>query len=1127
LSPAYDQLEVSFGTDEVTIYEIDYGVGNYAQEVKSAADDWSLEHRAILTGLNPGTTCQYKIYAMDHRADPLASPNVSVYSGTFAIPPRPTTPPSMLGLAATNITGARASVVWQTDRACTAIVRYRKSGGSEQTRSFPSLSTNHACILDLLEPLTDYTADVTSIDAFNLTNSQSIAFTTTEAAAPSVTITIDPTGEKPISPWIYGVNFYEQMQNAPRNLTLNRAGGNRWTAYNWENNASNAGSDYGPYHSDDYLRGGEIPGEAVRMLVAADRARGNASLITVPLQGYVAADKDGNVNRSDPNHLADRFKQLVYSKGAAFAATPSTADALVYADEFLWALRGMFPGNIYSDPAIPTFVSLDNEPDLWFFTHAEIQSGMPAPDDFIQKSAALSKALKAVDSEVVLFGPVNYGFNGMVNWQGSPGFTSDYWFVDKYLQDMKTASDLAGTRLLDAYDFHWYSEATDNGTRIGSLSGTNLTSSQVEAIVQSPRSLWDPTYVEDSWIAGYLGGPVQILNRMQAKIDAEWPGTKLAITEYENGGDNHIAGAIAEADDLGIFGSRGVYAATFWPTTQHYPFIMAALKMYRDFDDNLGSFGDISIASLSSDTSRVAAYISRDSHQAGRYVIVAINRSTNSQDTAFTGLPISGTARLYRLEGTDPTPFYAGSVPVNLSSWTVALPPLSVSTIEITPTVGGADYASWKSANFTALEQQDASVSGPNGSADGSGVPNLIRYAFDLPSHGPVSHIITPLIASEERTNYLAVRFTRRTQATDLSYRVESSPDLADWETLTELAPGQPSLVTVSDQVPVSTATSRYLRVSVIASGTIFGLNPPATYRYLAIATNVLGNIPEGELAFATTTNLAAPTAINLSHGFVNENQPSGTVVGTLMDTDSDAGDTAVFALVSGAGSADNAAFRIVGHQLQTAASFDYESKNAYTIRLRVTDSGGLSYEQALAIGILDVNEPPVFSGYSLTVARNSAASVWAAKLLARTTDPENATCSLSSVDATSDQGGTITFNGSAVEYTPSAGYTGPDSFSVTISDGSLITTARVSVTVGDPEGSGPTLISIAMVGSDVQLKFSGIPGNRYYIQRSSSLTEPVTWNTLSTIRADSSGIIYYIDTNPPGPSYWRTLNAS
>ena len=224
-------------------------------------------------------------------------------------------------------------------------------------------------------------------------------------------------------------------------------------------------------------------------------------------------------------------------------------------------------------------------------------------------------------------------------------------------------------------------------------------------------------------------------------------------------------------------------------------------------------------------------------------------------------------------------------------------------------------------------------------------------------------------------------------------------------------------------------------------------------------------------------------------------------------------------------GSTDNTSFQIVGNQLQTAASFDFETRNSYSVRILVTDAGGLTFEQAFPISISNVNEPPVFSGYSLTAAKNTLASVLAAKLLAKTTDPEGDTRTISSVGATSDQGGTVTFTGSLVKYTPPSGYTGTDSFSVIFSDGQLTTTGFVTVSVGVPAGSGPALISITTVGSDVQLKFSGIPGHQYDIQRSTSLTSPVTWNTLTTVTANASGFILYTDSSPPSPSYWRTLN--
>src|SRR5437870_1422069 len=87
--------------------------------------------------------------------------------------------------------------------------------------------------------------------------------------AADVTVTIDPTKTKPISPYIYGINFYSGNTGAPPLLTLDRAGGNRWTAYNWETNASNAGSDY-IYNNDNYLSSSTVPAEALRSFIAAD-----------------------------------------------------------------------------------------------------------------------------------------------------------------------------------------------------------------------------------------------------------------------------------------------------------------------------------------------------------------------------------------------------------------------------------------------------------------------------------------------------------------------------------------------------------------------------------------------------------------------------------------------------------------------------------------------------------------------------------------------------------------------------------------------------------------------------------------------------------------------------------------
>lgn len=94
------------------------------------------------------------------------------------------------------------------------------------------------------------------------------------------------------------------------------------------------------------------------------------------------------------------------------------------------------------------------------------------------------------------------------------------------------------------------------------------------------------------------------------------------------------------------------------------------------------------------------------------------------------------------------------------------------------------------------------------------------------------------------------------------------------------------------------------------------------------------------------------PTDITLSDTGIAENQPAGTVVGRFGATDPDIGDSFVYTLVDGAGSDDNASFTIGGDRLRAASSFNVDVKASYSIRVRVTDAGGLSYEKPFTITV-------------------------------------------------------------------------------------------------------------------------------------------------------------------------------
>jgi len=647
------------------------------------------------TGLTNGTKYFYVVSAYNSAGQ---SANSSEVSATPTAPSTPPAVPANLQAAAGN---AQVSLSWTASSGATSYhLKRSTTSGSGYTQIAAPAATSYTDT-GLTNGIA-YFYVVSALNAAGESANSAPATSTPANLAADVTITIDPAKTKLISPYIYGINFYNGVSGAPPLLTFDRAGGNRWTAYNWETNASNAGSDYF-YQNDSYLSSSNVPAEAVRSFVAGDQGAGLASLVTFQLQGYASADESGPVARPFPN--LSRFKQVIEKKSTKdatpFTINPPTTDAYVYIDEFAWALDQKFPGQgIFgaaaglpgTTPAHPTFISLDNEPDLWNSTHEEVQGSTNiSSDNHIAKTVALSKALKDQFPNVVIFGPVNYGFNGIYSWQGEAGagFSSTFWFADKYLAGMKTASTAYGKPLVDVYDFHWYSEATDGTTRVINMNGTSLTDAQVQAIVQSPRSLWDTTFKENSWITNsVLGGPIYILRRLQAKIDAANPGMKIAITEYENGGFNHIAGTIAQADNLGVFGSEGVFAANFWPPGGTYSYALAGFRAFRGFDGASANFGDTSLQTTSSSVKDVVVYASSDSATPGRFVFVAINRSNATKVTAINGQSLTGTAHLYQMTAASSAgqtvvqPVSIGTMPVSGSSLTITLPAYSVTTID-------------------------------------------------------------------------------------------------------------------------------------------------------------------------------------------------------------------------------------------------------------------------------------------------------------------------------------------------------------------------------------------------------------------------------------------------------------
>lgn len=543
-----------------------------------------------------------------------------------------------------------------------------------------------------------------------------IADPSTAPADGPLAFTVDLSRTFPISRYIYGGNFLESSSTyggatPPKEFTLNRMGGNRLTAYNWETNYSNAGNDY-EFHNDEFLSESTTPGDAVRSRASFAFDRGMAFMATVPMIGYVAADKcQCNVGTSDADRdrrLAAHFRVSKAFKGAPLSTSPNANDGVVAQDEFVQWFESKFPGRS-THPTAPVFFSLDNEVDIWHATHKEINSDID--DDpkrprlqtyrgLIDTSIVYARAVKSVLPNALVFGPAVATYTGIAVLGRYPTPDPEYGtdnFVDIYLQRMKAAEATYGRRLLDVLDVHYYPAIATRGGEITNDYAAQ-DSATVWARVQGPRSLWDPTFDERSWVSGVTNGPIMLLRRLQSQIDAHYPGTKLSVSEYYFGRGGDISGGIAQADALGIFGREGVFAAMFWPQaglyaepwkgdgTKAYAYVFGALKMFRNYDGSGNAFGDTGLATTNNNVAAASIYASKDA--AGRLVLVAINktRSARSATITLSGVDSLASARAWAITAASASPARQAD-PVISSAGTVTytLPAMSVNTIVLTP----------------------------------------------------------------------------------------------------------------------------------------------------------------------------------------------------------------------------------------------------------------------------------------------------------------------------------------------------------------------------------------------------------------------------------------------------------
>jgi hypothetical protein len=484
-------------------------------------------------------------------------------------------------------------------------------------------------------------------------------------AGPSIAVDV-AAGVHPISRDIYGMNFADEALAKELKLPVRRWGGNATTRYNYALDETNRGSDWYFENVPGNADPATLPdGSETDQFVEQDRRTGTASLLTVPLIGWVPRARDyscgfsiakyGPQQGADTQWRPDCGNGVKADGGNVTGNDPhdtSVEAGAGYVHDWLTHLTGKY-GTASAGGV--RYYNLDNEPDIWHATHRDVHPTGASYDEMRDQTYTIAGAVKAADPGAKTLGPVGWGWNSLTLsgldqqtcsiqggscWSNPPdraahgGVDFGAW----YLQQMRAYQQAHGVRLVDYYDNHWYPQESGVAFGNGNDPATNALR------LRSTRNLWDPSYVDESWI----NQATQLIPRMRQTVAANYPGTKTAVTEYNWGALDSLNGALAQADVLGIFGREGLDLAALWsPPSATQPGAFA-FRMFLNYDGQGSAFGDTSVQAVSGDQDKLSGYAAKRAD--GTLTLVLVNKTGDDLTSGVTlkNLARSGHAQVYR-----------------------------------------------------------------------------------------------------------------------------------------------------------------------------------------------------------------------------------------------------------------------------------------------------------------------------------------------------------------------------------------------------------------------------------------------------------------------------------------------
>ena len=481
------------------------------------------------------------------------------------------------------------------------------------------------------------------------------------ARAETISISVDAARDRhPISPLIYGASFADTAALKSLRAPLNRAGGNSASRYNWRLNARNAGKDF---FYESLPAGDSMLDRNGDSFVALSRAGGSQAMITVPMLGWVARlgpqneklasfsiRKYGPQKASDAQWFPDAGNGIGLDGKPIAGNDPNDANLRdTLANEEAWVRHLVTKWGGAAAGGVKYYL-LDNEPSIWHLAHRDVQPTGAHAREIAKKSIDHARMIKAADPRALVVGPEEWGWNGYRysgfdqqygsehGWSSLPDRQADLGGQD-YLPWLLGQWKAAG-RPVDVLSVHYYPEGGEYGDDISEQMQLRRN--------RSTRSLWDPAYVDESWIAD----KVALIPRLKQWAAAYYyADTPVAITEYNWGAEKSINGATTQADILGIFGREGLALGARWVAPAAETPTFKAMQMYRNYDSRGGEFGDTSIFAGVPNPDELSAFAALRSRD-GRLTLMVVNKVLTGSAAAVIEIAHfapRGSGQVYRL----------------------------------------------------------------------------------------------------------------------------------------------------------------------------------------------------------------------------------------------------------------------------------------------------------------------------------------------------------------------------------------------------------------------------------------------------------------------------------------------